>query len=626
MKFHAFFAILLTGSMVFAKPPATQPVTAPATTHASKYPTPAEVIAKMKAIKSEKETLPKVAHFDLGDGVTERPAGFSIFAQQDTITLRSIIERLHNAAQDSEIRAVLVTLGTAEIKLAQAQELRDALSDIRKAGKRSFVYADAYDLGGYTIATGATDICMLSGGELSIPGVGIETMFLKGILDKLGLKADYVQIGEYKGADEELTRSAASDELRGEMNKISDGLYQQIVGGIAAGRKLSREKVEQMIDDAILSGPAAKERKFVDHLVDIDGLRPLIAEQLGSPKVTIDHNYGEKDKPELDFSNPFAFFQMMAHKPEVSNKPAIALVYVDGVIVDGDGGHSLFGGDRNVGSDSMRQALRTAAKDDKIKAVVVRINSPGGSAIASEAIWQSVRRVAQDKPVIISVGSMAASGGYYIASSGDYIFADPGAIVGSIGVVGGKIVWKDLLEKLGVTTETFSRGSNADMYSWTQPFSERQRKLITTSMKQTYEMFTERVMSTRTGKIHDIDKVARGRVFIAGQAKDLGMVDEIGGMTQALAFAADQADLKTGDYDIRVLPAPRSIMDLLMRGGDEALTPIKPNVSISELSMLKILPTQMTQALEQQLTILQMLSGRSTGRVVLASPFMMTIK
>src|SRR5205085_751280 len=223
-----------------------------------------------------------------------------------------------------------------------------------------------------------------------------------------------------------------------------------------------------------------------------------------------------------------------------------------------------------------------ATRDDNVKAIVLRIDSPGGSALASEVMWQAVRRAAAKKPVIVSIGGMAASGGYYLAVAGDKIYADPTAIVGSIGVVGGKIVYKDLFEKLGLKTETFAQGRNAGMWSSSEPWSERQREMVRNWMKQTYEQFTDRVMTTRKGKIQDIDKVARGRIFMAKQAKELGMVDEIGGLDAALADAAGRVHLKPGQFDVMTLPRPKTLADFLngTASDKDAAFPFKPKLQV----------------------------------------------
>lgn len=602
----------------FSHAPATVPSTAPSGVTASIH----ELASKIRRMsENEDEGLPKVAFFDLNRPLVEKAADFSLFGDSGALTLRSLIQRMHRARDDKDVRAVLLALGDPGVNLAQAQEVRDALVEIRRAGKQTFVYADGFDTNSYTIASGATNICLLPGGDVMLPGVAIETMYLKGLFDKLGVKADYVQIGEYKGADEEYTRTAPSDEFRGELNKLMDSLYAQVVDGISLNRNLSREQVKSVIDESILTAQSAKDRGLVDHLVDEDGLRDLIGQEVGG-KVELVHDYDAPKRDEVDLSSPFALFSLMMKRPEASTRPAIALVFANGVIVDGEGGSNVFGGSA-VGSDSVRRAMRVAARDENVKAIVIRINSPGGSALASEAMWQSVRRVARDKPVIISIGSMAASGGYYLACAGDHIFADSSAIIGSIGVVGGKFVIKDLYEKLGLTTESFTRGRNADLFSSNTTFNDRQRRMVTNWMKQTYDQFTARVMTTRAGKIRDIDQVARGRIFIAAQAKELGMVDEIGGVERAITYAAGEVDLEAGNYDVRIVPAPRTLADFFNGSDPEAATPIQPKIEISDTAILKLLPPGLRSMIAEQLQVIQLLQSRP---VVLAAPFALRVK
>jgi len=629
MKVSFVLALFCSIALTYAKP-ATQPwrgasaVTKPSTAPAAttgKLPTPAELIEKMKAMKEKKQAAPKIAYFDLSRRITEKPADFAFFGQQDVQTLNSVLDRMRQAREDKSVRAVLITMGDESPSFAQAQEIRDALLKLNKAGKQTFVYADSYDTAGYTLATGASHICMLEGGDLMIPGVGFHTMFAKGLLDKVGVKADSIQIGEYKGADEEYTRSSPSEELRGELNKLTQSLYDEIVDGISLNRNLSKEEVRRVIDDTIIRGSVAKERGLVDHLTDEDGLRALIKSETNEDNLELVDEYGREPREMPDFSNPFALFAMMGKKPASSDKPSIALVYADGMIVDGEGGDGMFG--KAVGAEDFRSALRSAGRDDNIKAVVIRIDSPGGSALASEVMWQSARRLAGKKPLIISVGGMAASGGYYLASAGDTIFADPSAIVGSIGVVGGKFVIKDLLAKLGITTESFSRGRNAELFSSSEPFNDRQRKMLTQWMRQTYDQFTERVMSTRKGKIDDIDKVARGRIFMARQAKSLGMVDEIGGTTDAIAFAAKKAKLDAGKYELRVLPEPRTLADYFGFGGPRASSALRPTIAIAPDSILNALSPRLARMLGQQVQTLHLLEQRP---VVLTCPVIVEVK
>jgi protease-4 len=583
----------------------------------SAQPSLRDLASKMHQIADQKEKLPKVAVFDLAKPIEEKPSDFSLLGgDPSAMTLRMLIDRLHKAKDDHDVRAVLLNIGEPGTNLSQSQEIRDALIEIRKAGKKVFVYADGYDTDTYTIATGASNICILPGGEVMIPGVSIQTMYLKGLFDKLGVKADYVQIGAYKGAQEPYTRTGPSPEFTGELNKLMDNLYKQVVAGIAANREMTPEAVKAAIDEAILTAQSAKDRGLVDHLVDPDGMHELISDELAGDTEMV-NDYGAPPAENLDLSNPFALLSALTKKPAVSTKPAVALVFADGVIVDGSGGMSLTEGS-TIGSDVIRDAMRDIAKDDSIKAVVIRINSPGGSALASEAMWQAVHRVARNKPVIISVGNMAASGGYYLASAGERIFADPSAIVGSIGVVGGKFVTKDLYDKLGITTQTFSRGRNAGLFASDTEFTDKQRKMVQGWMTETYEQFTQRVMSSRGTKITKIEDVAQGRVFIADQAKDLGLVDEIGGLDKAIAYAANIVDMKPAGYEVRTVPAPRTLMDIISGGGISAESPLRARLEISTDSVLKAMPREVRSMVGEQLVILQLLQERP---VVLAAPF-----
>ena len=610
--------------------PATRPSTRPSTQPAAmaqdqptRFPTPAELVARIKQLKQEESARSKVAYFDLDEPLTERPADFSLFGDDGT-TLRSLLDRMHQARDDRDVRAVLVTIGAEMgMNLAQAQEVRDALVELRRAGKKTFVYADSYDTIGYTIASGATDVCLLEGGEIMIPGIGLETMFYKGTLDKVGVFADYVQVGEYKGAEEPYTRTEPSPEMRDELTRLVEAMYDQIVDGISLSRSVSSAAVRELIDDTMVTAKVARERGFVDHLLDQDGLRALLKEELNND-VSLLHEYGEPEKQELDFSNPWILLTQLAKKPEPTGKPAVALIYAEGVIVDGSGEAGLFdsGG---VGSEKMRRTIRTALRDDNVKAIVVRIDSPGGSALASEVMWQALRRAAESKPVIISIGSMAASGGYYLASAGDYIYADPSAIVGSIGVVGGKFVTKDLFDKIGLGTEAFSKGRNAQLFSANQKFTDRQKRMIRTWMQTTYDQFTQRVMTTRGQKIKDIDKVARGRIFLAKQAKELGMVDELGGTQAAIAHAARRVNLEPGQFEVQVFPEPKTLADLFLGGGGETAFPFRPNVNvtISADSVLRALAPSARQLIARHVQAALLLQDRP---VMLMSPYVVTVK
>ncbi len=573
--------------------------------------TPAELMRQMREEKEARDAQPVVAQIDLSSPITERPSGPSLFGGS-ALDLKGVLDRLEQAENDEQVEAVLLTFYNGGLMgFAQAQEIRDQLGEIREAGKKIFVYADTYDTVSYFVASAATDVVLMDGGELFMPGVAIEPMFYRGALDILGIKPDYVQVGEFKGAEEPYTRTEPSPELEQEMEQLVDALYGQIVDGISESRGLGKKKVKKAIDRAMTPAKDAMEQGWVDHLADPDGLRALFADALGDDP-RIDANYGLSDEGGFDPDNPFAIFQLFKPQTVDATNPSIAVVYAEGTITGGEGGGDLFtaGG---IGSEAIRRAMRIIERDDEIKAVVIRIDSPGGSALASEAMYQSVRRVAEKKPVIISIGGMAASGGYYLACAGDTIYADPAGIIGSIGVVGGKLVLSGLYDKVGLTTSSFSRGENARLFSETQPWDAKQEKLVRRWMESTYEQFTDRVMQTRGDKIEDISEVAKGRVFLAEQGLELGMVDVLGGIDDALADAAERAGLE-GDYDLVILPdaAPNPFAGAGLPFGE---TPLVQFVSS--------LPPSLRNPVIDALQMAELLSDRP---VVLMSPWRVRVR
>ncbi|MFT3787795.1 MAG: signal peptide peptidase SppA [Tepidisphaeraceae bacterium] len=627
-------AVSLTAAGAWADSPSTQPTTKPAPTtkqvkRLSKvdFPSPADLLKTLKDNKAAAKAKLQVAYIDLGAlPIGEKPsASISLLGGSQVVSLHAVLQRLDKAREDSSIKAVLLTLETGtSLHLAQVQEMRTKLEDLRRAGKRVFVHADSFSTTDYLLATGATDVCLMPSGELFMPGVGFETMFYKGLMEKFGVKADYVQIGEYKGAEEPYTRTEPSEELKGEMTRLAKSLYDELVSGISLSRNKSSKDVERLIDDSIMNAKQLKEQGYVDHLVDADGLRDLLKTELGDD-INLIPDYGDTERPSIDLENPLSILIAMNKRAPESSKPKVAIVYAEGVISDGEGDAGGLFSEAGIGSEPIRRAMRMAARDPDVKAVVLRINSPGGSALASEVMWQSVRRLAKDKPVIVSIGGMAASGGYYMSVAGDYIVADPASIVGSIGVVGGKFVLGGLYDKLGLTTHEFTQGRNAGLYSSSVEWDDRQRRMVTNWMRDTYDQFTTRVMTTREGKIKDIDKVARGRIFTAREAKDLGMVDQLGGLDTALNIAADRAKLKAGEWDTKVLPPAPTLADMLSGRTDTSMaSPMHQAMKANAASsLLSVLPDGPRQGVIQFIQMGELLQRRP---VVLMTPFTVTVK
>ena len=600
------------------------PMEEPEAEEASAFPTPAELAEQMKASAAAEAAKPLVAHFVFDAGLAESPSGPSLFGGGAT-TLRDVVDRLRMARYDEDVKAILLTFKPgAGMGYAQAQEIRDQLLALREAGKPVVAYADSYSTVPYLVASAASDVVLLGGGEVFVPGVAVQTMFYKGMFDKVGIDANYVQVGEFKGAEEPYVNTEPSEELRGEMEALVNGLHGQIVGMVAEARGKEPEAVRQMIDRAALPADEALAGGFVDHLATPDDLRGLIAEAIGfdaPDDLNLDDGYGMPEEESIDLSNPFAILASLSETEPDSGAEKVALLYAEGVIVDGEGGGGglpipiIGGGGPQVGSEMIRRAMREAERDELIKAIVIRIDSPGGSALASEAMWQAVRRVSKQKPVIISIGGMAASGGYYLASAGEIVYADPAAIVGSIGVVGGKLVLSDLYDKLGLTTTTFSAGANATLFSDTDAWSDRQRKLVRTWMTDTYDQFTDRILETRGDKIEDIGEVAKGRIFLAKDALELGMVDEIGGLEAAIADAAGRAGFTDTDYEVKVIPEQQFDPGSLFGGLVQA--PIDPATALVLTGM-----SDTTRALiARQIQMADLMNDRP---VILMTPYVIS--
>ena len=604
MKTFTLALAALLAPAAYADAPATRPATQPGQI------TPAELIRQMRQRQEEKQAKLLVAQIDLSSPLGEKPVGVSLFGSpgQD---LRGVLQRLDAALNDDDVEAVLLTFyNGGQMNLAQAQEIGDKLDELDDAGKRTFVYADTYDTISYLVASRASDVVLMDGGELFMPGIAVEPTFYRGALDKLGVTPDYVQIGEYKGAEEPYTRTEPSPELAKEMESLVEAMYGQIVDGISEGRALNASTVKAAIDRAMTPAKRAVDEGLVDHLADADGLADLLEEELGQGEVRIDATYAAEDSGGFDPDNPFAIFELFRPREVDATRPSVAIVYAEGVISGGEGGGDLFtaGG---VGSEYIRRAMRLAERDDEVKAVVIRIDSPGGSALASEAMYQAVERVAETKPVIISIGGMAASGGYYLAVAGDTIYADPAAVVGSIGVVGGKFVLDGLYDKLGVNTVTFSKGENAALFSGSEPWTDQQRRLVRRWMKSTYEQFVDRVEKGRGDAIEDVDEVARGRIFLAEDAKKLGMVDVLGGIDDAIAEAAERGGIGD-DYDVVVLP-------------NEAPNPLA-GAGIGGLpigQVLAALPPAAREAVAHAMTTARLLEERP---VIVLAPFRLTVR
>lgn len=511
--------------------------------------------------RSEKVRFAKLA---LTSDMPEAPESSSPFGSLQ-VDLRSMLGRLEKAGSDDTIAGMILVIDNPGLGRGKLHEVRQAIEKFRKQGKKVYAQLEMAMPEDYLLATACDEIVMPESGVLLLPGVRMEAMFFRGTLAKLGVKADFLHMGDAKGAAESLTRRSYSKPVKENLSALVDDLYDQMVETIATDRKLEKEKVIELIDQGLLTAGKAKEAGLIDRVGYPHELRRELKEQNEQRNLVYVENYG-KQKVDTDFSGPAGLLKLLSAMSGGSSgsKAAgkkIAIVYAVGPITTGESAQDLFGS-RSVGSTTMVSALREAAKDDKVAAIVLRIDSPGGSAIASDLIWSEIEQI--DKPVIASMGNVAASGGYYIAMGADHIFAEPSTITGSIGVVGGKMALQGLYDKIGISVETISRGKNSGVFSGNKGFTPSEREVFENMMRETYEQFTTKAAEGRQMELDKLKELAGGRVYTGRQAKENGLVDELGTLADAIAKAKQLAGLDTDDkVKIETLPEPVDFFESL---------------------------------------------------------------
>jgi len=433
------------------------------------------------------------------------------YQQGDVLSFRQVVFTLKRAAEDPEIKAMILEFGGLAVSWAQLEELHGAVNGFREAGKpvwASVAFAGNAD---YALATAADHLTMTPEGNLVVLGVSAELAFLKDTLAKAGLEADFVHVGEYKSAPEQLTRSEASEANRAMTTSLVEERYEQLVDLIATGRGCEASTARDWIDVGMYDAPSALAAGMVDSLVDVEDLLADL--------------YPDEDVADFDDYARSGRGGRSSHE--------VVLIVVEGTIYPGESSRGGLQGPV-VGSDTVIEQLASAREDDDIEAVLLRVNSPGGSALASDLIWREVERVRAVKPVVVSMGGYAASGGYYISCNADSIFADRGTITGSIGVFAGKMNWSGLYEKIDLHREFITRGENALMWSDAGGFTSSQRRLFQEQLDRFYTRFVAKVAAGRGMDPEAVDAVARGRVWSGRQALERGLVDDLGGIDRAL--------------------------------------------------------------------------------------------
>ena len=491
--------------------------------------------------------------------------------------LHRLIERLDKAAGDTRVKGVVVSIDFPELGRGRAEEVRAAIARLRAAGKPVAAHLVSGAAADYAVAAACDTITMPPAATLELTGVRAEMMFFKSLLDRLGVAAEILQVGEFKGAGEPLTRDSMSPKLREQYESFVGDLFEQLVERVAADRRLPIDTVRELIDVGVFTPDAAREAKLIDAVGYEDEVVASMAARIGEESPKLVRDYAQR-KFDQDFSGMAGLVKLMellsgqkGSTPAGKNR-RIAVVHVTGEIREGRSADDLLLGGA-AGSETVIKAIREASKDDTVAAIVLRIDSPGGSALASDLIWREAERT--KKPVVASLSDIAASGGYYIAVAADRIVAAPGTLTGSIGVVGGKVAIGDALGRLGVHTDVVSKGKNAGWLSPNEPFTPSEREAFLGTMKDVYRLFTSKVAAGRKLDAATVESLAGGRVFTGRQAKDHGLVDRLGTLDDAIDEAKTLAGIDDDEPVDRVLlPEAKGLFDELFGAADRLGDPL----------------------------------------------------
>ncbi len=568
---------------------------------------------KPAAEKSKKVRLAKIT---LSGDYPETPGGSGPFAELGN-DLKKLLGRIEKAKNDDTIEGMILTFEDVQIGRGKLNELRSALADFRKAGKRVVAEMESADTQSYLIACACDEIVMPESGVVMLPGLRAEPMFYKGMLSKIGVQADFIHIGEAKGFGEEYTRKQWSEPVKENITALLDDLYQQMIETIALDRPMTEAQVKEAIDAALITADKAKEMGLIDRVAYPHELREALAERYDAAgkgdRLVYVENYGQKEV-DTDFSGPTGIFKLMqlfagdSSSKAKSKVKKIAVVYAVGPIMPGESEEDLFGGSATMGSATIVKALDEADKDDTVVAIVLRVDSPGGSALASDLMWSKIQSI--DKPVIASMGDVAASGGYYISMGCDAVLAEPGTVTGSIGVVGGKMALGGLFKKIGITTDLISRGANSGLLAATRPWNDSERAAITGMMEECYDQFTAKAAEGRHMKQARVKELGGGKVYTGRQAKKLGLVDKLGTLEDAIAEAKKRAGL-AADAEVKIesLPEAPDFFEALFKSS-------KPEKEVRLSVDLSFLPPEIERAVRSAGSMRRIFEGKPAAFVM----------
>jgi len=470
------------------------------------------------------------------------------FAYNKVMGLDQILKDLKKAKNDDNIKGIFLKLGNVPSGFSTVSEVREALLDFKRSGKFIYAYADIFTQKSYYLATAADSIFMTPEGMFMLTGLSAEATFYKNALDKLGIEMQVVKHGSYKSAAESFTRENLSDENREQIEGYVGGIWSKMVLDISESRGITAEKLNQYADELLtMENKKMVETGMIDGLIYYDEMLKLMKEKLGVEE--------EKD---LDAIKLASYTDVVSKEKKEFSRDKIAVVYAMGMVVDGNVGEGY------IGSERIARAIRKARRDKSVKAIVFRVNSGGGSVVASDVIYREALLAAKEKPFVASMGDVAASGGYYIVAPADTILASPSTITGSIGVIFSIPNMKELMnDKLGVTTDVVKTNKHADIYTVFDPLDPQEKQFIQKTVDDTYESFVRLVAENRNKSYDDIDAIAGGRVWSGTDALDLGLIDMFGGLDKSIEVAAEMAGLET--YRLQALPKLDDPLTALMK-------------------------------------------------------------
>ena len=500
----------------------------------------ADQVAKLR----QRRTAPLILELDLSDGLgEERPADpVSAVLARRRLILADVLDGLRRARNDQRVKALIAKVGGRPIGLAMVQELRHAIEEFRDAGKLTVAWAESFgefSAGNvpYYLATAFETIYLQPSGDLGLTGMAVERRFFREAMDRLGVEFQVAKRHEYKSAAEQLTETGFTGPAREASERIAESVTGQLASAIAERRRIPAEQVRELIDRGPFLSAQALEAGLVDQLGYRDEVYSSVRKQVGQDAIAQYVSRYQHAKVLAERAR-----KLPARLPAPRER-SVALIYATGPIRRGRSGRGPLSGGA-MGSDTIAGALRSAIADDQVRAIVLRVNSPGGSYVASDTIWREVVRArTEGKPVVVSMGDVAASGGYFISMAADAIVAQPGTITGSIGVLSGKPVVSQLLSRIGVTTDSITEGAHSAMFSTNRPFSEEEWALVNNWLDHIYADFTGKVAAARGLSAERVHELARGRVWTGADARERGLVDEVGGLDRAAAIARSRAGL-----------------------------------------------------------------------------------